>query len=258
MRAKRRWNRINAQILVWAGDKREQLKYNGVPIILPARNETAKKGPKHPFRFEGARTGKNELIPGTIIVSDVINRTPEGGVEKTFDVGEFCDFLERDRAYMFDRGLEIVTEPGDVDAAMSEARPRWEDHQVTRAQLILSLEMDRVSTLERDGKPVLKASNADDVAWAITLLKGREPDVVQFGKDELAAVLSGQYVTPTKEERKVTPGILSARDIMADAKQVGLKLTKGELEGLLEDDQEQIDFIQAKIKTRREAQAASA
>lgn len=259
MRAKRRWNRINAQILVWAGDERLQLKYDGVPIMLPAYNETAKKGARQPFRFESAKDGRDRFIPGTILVTDIINRTDEGGVLKTFDVGEFCDFLERDKEHYFQRGLEIVTEPGDVEAAMAAARPVWEKSQVAKAQQIISQEMDRIAAHEARGEPATKASNADRVAWAVAHLQNQSPEKATFGREELAKALSGQYVGPAeKEAPPVTAADLSTKEILAEAKSVGLKLTRSEMQALLEDDEEQIDFIQQKIKGRREAQAAPA
>ncbi len=257
MRAKRRWNRINAQILVWAGDQRGQLKYDGSPFLLPAWNETAKKGPLQPFRFEGAKDGKDRLVPGTILVTDIINRTPEGGIIKTFDVGDFCDFLERDRGYLFDRGLNIVTDVGDVGAAMAEARPAWENSQVSRAQQILTSEMDRIQRYEAKGQPAPEGSNAQNVGWAISLLQTRAPDQARFGKEDLAKVLSGQYVS-LEPEKPATAAVLSAKEIMAEAKSLGLKLNKSELEALVEDDEEQIAFIHEKIAGRREAQAATA
>ena len=258
MRAKRRWNRINAQILVWAGDEREQLKYDGVPLILPAWNETAKLGPTHPFRFEGAKDSQERLIPGTILVTDIINRTPEGGVVKTFDVGEFCDFLERDKEHYFKRGLEIVTEVADISAAMATARPVWEKSQVTRAQQILSAEMDRIARYDAKGQPAPEGSNAGRVAWAIAHLRGQAPDKAKFGKEELAKVLSGQYVEEATSAEPVTAHKLSVKEIRAACREVGLKLNKAELEALLDDDEEQIAFIHEKIKVRREAQAAPA
>ncbi len=44
---------------------------------------------------------------------------------------------------------------------------------------------------------------------------------------------------------------------MADAKEVGLRLAKSEMEGLIEGDEEQIGFVLEKIKKRREAQATA-
>ena len=265
MRAKRLWNRINTQILVWAGDEREMLKYDGVPLILPAWNETASKklangspNPASPFRFEGARDGSDRMIPGTVLLEDLINRTPEGGVIKTFDVTTFCEFLERDQAYLFERGLEIVTDPKDVPAAMATARPLWAKNQTARAQQILAQEMDRLAKYEESGRPAPSASNAPRVAWAISMLKGLQPDIAAFGKEELAAVLSGQYVAPSVSEIPPSAASLSAKEILVEAREIGMKLNKTELEALLEDDAEQIGFIQEKLKARREAQAATA
>lgn len=258
MRVKRRWNRINAQILVWAGDERLQLKYNGVPIVVPAYNETAILGPKHPFRFAGAKNGSGNMIPGTILVEDIITRTPEGGVIKAFDVGEFCDFLERDQSWWFDRGLEIVTDPLDVETAMESARPVWEQSQIVRAQQIIAAEMERVASHEAKGQPVPLSSSAKDVEWAVKHLRNRAPEQAQFGKDDLAKVLSGQYVGPPEKTERLTAEKLSSKELLSSARELGLKLTKSELEGILDDDEDQIAFIKEKIAGRREEQAANA
>jgi len=258
MRAKRLWNRINAQILVWSGDEREQLRYDGKPILLPAHNETAQIGKGHPFRFESARDGKDRLIPGTLLVTDVVVDTPSGGVKKVFDVGEFCEFLERDKTHLFERGLEIVGKPDQVQAAMEAARPMWERSQDARAQQILSTEMERISKYEEKGQPAPEGSNAERVAWAISHLQQRRTaDVARFGKDDLAAVLSGQFVKPKPQEVAEVEQ-LTAKQIMAQAHEVGLKLTKTELEGLIEGDDEQIEFVKEKIKGRKEASEATA
>ena len=256
MRAKRMWNRINSQILVWAGDDREQLKYDGVPILLPARDETAKTAkadPASPFRFEGARDGKDRLVPGTILVKDLVVETAEGGRSKPFDVSLFCEFLERDKPHLFERGLEIVSDVKDVEAAMKNARPLWEQSQVEKAQRILSAEMARISKYEDAGQPAPRASNADRVAWAIKHLHGREHETVAFGKEALSAALAGQYVdTPKAREAAPVVAPRTSMVIREEAAGVGLKLNKAELEALLDEDEEQIGFIEEKIKLRRQ------
>ena len=263
MRTKRRWNRVNAQILVWAGDERKQLKYDGKPILLPAHNETAKKGPSHPFRFESVRNGKDELVPGTLKVEDIISRTPEGGVTKIFDVGDFCDFLERDRERLFESGLEIVSSWQDVAAAMEAARPLWDKAQDARAQQILATEMDRISRFEAKGQPAPEGSNSERVAWAISHLQTRKAaDVAKFGKEDIAKVLQGQYLPPKETISDETPAeaeeMSTIKQILAAAKQHGLKLTRSEMEGLLEGDDEQTEFVLKKIELRKESQAANA
>jgi len=263
MRAKRRWNRVNAQILVWAGDERKQLKYDGKPILLPAYNETAKVGPSHPFRFESVRNSQDTLIPGTLEVKDIIQRTPEGGVTKVFDVGDFCDFLERDRERLFESGLEIVSAWQDVPAAMQAARPVWEKSQDARAQQILTTEMDRIARFEAKGQPAPEGSNAERVAWAISHLQKRKAaDVARFGKEDIAAVLQGQYLPPkegvTDETPATTDDMSTIKQILAAAKTYGLKLTRSEMEGLLEGDDEQTEFVLKKIEVRKSQAEASA
>jgi len=93
---------------------------------------------------------------------------------------------------------------------------------------------------------------------ASSSLPNLAPDRAKFGKEELAKVLSGQYVEETAGAEPVTAAKLSVKEIRAEAGKVGLKLNKAELEALLDDDEEQIAFIHEKIKVRREAQAAPA
>jgi hypothetical protein len=257
MRAKRLWNRVNAQILVWAGEDPLRLRYDGRHILLPPRNETATTGKGKPYAFESAKDGRDRHIPGTLKVTDVILSTPEGGFTKTFDVGQFCEFLERDRAYLFERGLEIVTDPKDVEPAREAALPGYERSQDARAQQILSTELDRIAKYDAKGQPTPEGSNSGRVAWAVSHLQRRDTaDVAQFNAKDIKAVLSGQYLPPKKEEADALER-LTAKQIVEEAQEVGVNVTKTEMLALIEGDNEQIDFILEKIKVKKEAQATA-
>ena len=87
-------------------------------------------------------------------------------------------------------------------------------------------------------------------------------DVAKFGKEDIAKVLQGQYLPPKETISDETPAeaeeMSTIKQILAAAKQHGLKLTRSEMEGLLEGDDEQTEFVLKKIELRKDSQAANA
>jgi hypothetical protein len=267
---KRLWNREQNQIFVWAGERPLQLKYSGFIFYVPPRHEVAKVGPGSMYRFESAKDGNGRAVPGTIVVKDILSRTPDGGYSKTFDVDACCRFLDRDRQRLFERGFQIVSEPGEIGVAMDDALPRYEAAEDARAHQILATEMERQKGFRDKGQDPPESSSAEQVAWAMKHLSrpGRKADRPEYGADQIKAVLSG--TAPPSPEATAAPPVVETVpvDIPDDeveknirlyheAKEAGVKLTRTELAGLLENDTEMVELVIDKLKVKQEGAQAS-
>lgn len=262
---KRLWNREQKQVFVWAGERPLQLKYSGFIFYVPPRHEVAKSGPGSIYYFDSARDGNGRPLPGTIVVKDILRTTSEGGYSKTFDVDACCRFLDRDRPQLFERGFQIVSEPTEIDVAMADAIPRYELAEDARAHQILATEMERQKGFREKGQDPPESSSAEQVAWAMKHLSrpGRKADRPEFTPDQIKAALGGEPV-PTPE----SPAPLVVETVAVDipdeeveknirlyheAKEAGVKLTRTELAGLLENDTEMVELVVEKLKVKQEA-----
>lgn len=267
---KRLWNRVQQQIFVWAGDKPLQLKYSGFVFYVPPRNQTAKKGPGSIYVFESAKDGHGRTIPGTIVAQDLLQTTPEGGYTKTFDVDAACRFFDRDKPKLFEQGFQIVSEIGDIDTAMADCVPLWEEAEDERAHKILQAELERQETWKKKGQEPPKSSSAAQVEWAVKHLArpGRRGDKPAFDTDQLKDVLAGKVddvpvppepVHVPEEAHPVPRGEVAANMRLYDeAKELGVKLTRTELAALLENDTEIVQLVAEKVEVKRQEAAEPA
>jgi hypothetical protein len=250
----RRWSRTQSQILVWAGDERLTIMYNGDEIRIPARDEVARKG--GPFRYESAQTKTGHYIAGTILMTDQFSNTEAGGYEKTFDVTHLCEHLERDRQDLFKRGFAIVSDPEDVTPIMREQLiPQWEANQDDRAREIIQTELERRKKLEAKGNPITPGSSEHLVLWAFKHMAKRQSTAAPMLRTEdLFKVAAGNYIPSTTEEKPAAAKYAAPNDpkaLYGEATALGVKLTKGELEGLMQDDEETKIGVTEKLRARR-------
>jgi hypothetical protein len=154
-------------IVCWPGDEREQLKYDGHVIVVPAKDEVADESPSSPFRFKAARDARGNLIPGTILLHSQSGTTPDGGLKVTFHPEEFLKGLYSVNQSLFGRGLQVVTEPSEVADAMQKGRPMWEDRQVSAWEEEVSLERDRRKRYEDSGQPPPPPTSAASLRRAV-------------------------------------------------------------------------------------------
>lgn len=272
--SKSRWNRVQNQIFVWAGDKPLQLKFSGFIFYVPPRTETAKRGPGSPYLFESAKDSNGRTIPGTIVVTDLLHTTPEGGYKKTFDVDACCRFLDRDRARLFEQGFQIVSEPGEIGIAMEESIPLWEQSEDRRAHEIIQSELARQEAFKAKGQEPPESSSAEQVKWAVQHLSrpGRRHAKPAFSTDSLKNVLSGKAPTAEAEPKKTPDEEIAAwaddhdakidmagnMRLYQEAKDLGIKLTRTDLAGLLDNDPEMVELVAEKIKVKQEEGQAAA
>lgn len=260
MKVKKMYSRIVSQIFTWAGEEPLTIGYDGQTFVVPPRHETAKVRPGSIYKLESARDGKGELIPGTLLVSDVTEPTEDGGFRRRMSVSDFCDFLTRDREDLFQRGFNIVGTPQEVKEAIEQGIPLYEASQDERARTILATELERRKKFEEKGQPAPPSSSEHQVAWAIKHLKSRQVEQKPSAStDEIFGALQGRYQPDAQPVAPVvaTGRVTTAQEIFEEANSLGVTLSKSELAGLLGNDPEQTGFILEKIKMRRAAAEAA-
>lgn len=205
-RRRRFYQTVQRQILVWAGAEPLQVSYDGENIWIPPRDEIARaEDPSTRYRYDSVKSTAGHYIPGTLEVQDRFVRTPEGGTEKVFDVALFCAYIERDRQDLITRGLEIVTDPGDCQAAMDECLPRYEESMDDRARAIIVAELERRKRLEEKGNPVLAGSSEHLVKWAFEHQQKRGAAALPaITTDDLRRAMLGQ---PPAESSQAEDGM---------------------------------------------------
>lgn len=257
----KRWSRVTSQILVWAGEEPLVIGYDGDEIKLPARTEIAQKGAQSPYRFESAQSKAGHFIPGTVLLTDLFRNTDSGGYEKIFDVNKLCEYLDRDRQDLFARGFAIVSDPEDVTPLMREQLiPAWESSQDERARQVIATELERRKRLEAKGNPITPGSSEHHVLWAFKhMAKRQAANQPMLTTEDLFAVASGSYTpkdTPPPALAETKPAGAIGRDpivLYAEAKALGVRLNKAELDGLLAGDVETVVSVTEQVHARRVA-----
>ena len=258
MQVKKMYSRIVSQIFTWAGEEPLTIEYNGEQFIVPPRHMTAKLGPGSVYRHESARDEKGNLIPGTLLVTDVIQPTGDGGVKRTLTVSDVCDYLASYREELFARGFNIVSTIQEVDEAIQTGIPLWETSQDERARGVLSNELARRKKYEERGEPAPASLSDHLVAWAIKHLNKRRLQAPAIKSEDLVAALHGRYIEQPKQAEAAPMAAVPivpdrASEIFEEADNLGIPLSKAELAGLLKADQEQTSFVLEKIKIKKEA-----
>lgn len=258
MQVRKMYQRVNAQIFTWAGEEPLTIGYDGHTFVIPPRHETARVGPGSPYRYESARDGSGDLIPGTLLLQDVVTTTPDGGRRITLSVSDFCDYLTRDRDDLFARGFNIVASPSQVSDAINQGIPLYEQSQDNRAREILATELERQKKYEAKGQPAPPREDQHNVDWAISHLKSREAALKPAtSAADIRSVLEGRYTPAPAAVAAAAKTVTSAQEVYEKAIAAGVNLSKTELAGLLARDEEQIAFVLEKIKARESAGAAT-
>lgn len=255
IRRRRHVDRVNKFILVWSGDEREQLQFDGEVFWMPATTETAKTGEGSQFRFEGARDVHSELIAGTLLITDRI-RSIDGNRIKIFDADEFVRWVEGVRGDLLDRGLVICDLVTEVPAALLEGRPLWQASRDAWARETLEVELGRRKKWEEKGLPAPQSSSEEKVLKALTHQRDRGAELSAIDTGDIVAALSGQ-APPAKPlvEQKPVPTLqkLDGRKLFMQAQNFGLNLKKAELEGLLRDDEDTMKAVADVLHEKAEA-----
>lgn len=259
MKVKRLWNRINGQIFVWAGEEPLEIKYSGFRFKIPPRTETAKPGPGSIYTFESVRDGKENMLPGTCWVTDLVKTSDAGGRHRVFDVTACCEYLQEQKPQLFDKGFAIVSDINDVAPAMQELIPMFDLSQDRKAQAILASELDRQKKYEEDGKIAPEPDSPDRVAWAMKHLARRKKSIrPTHSADDITAVLEGRFEGDVAEMPTPPPAeafaeeAVDGKGLYRECEEWGVRLTKRELEALVTGDEEQISFISAKLAAKKE------
>lgn len=265
---RRMWSRVNSQIFLWAGEEPLEIKFSGFRFKVPPRTETAistETDPHSIYKFDSARDSKERRIPGSLLVKDVVKTAPNGGVHRIFDVAACCEYLQRDKEDLFDRGFAIVSDVNDIPDVMEELQPLYEASQDRRAHTILQVELERQAKMKEKGQIVTERENPEVVEWAMSHLARRGKTVQPaIGAEAIEAVLKGQYTGPVAEAPKAEPQAdapppkkkVDNKQLYEECEEWGVRLTKREIEALLKNDEEQIEFITAKLRVKQEEASA--
>jgi hypothetical protein len=260
---------VQSHILVWSGDEPLEIGWNGDVIYIPPMREVAKPGIGSPYRLPSAKNRDGVMLPGTILVEDVIVTTQSGGYKKIFDVSDLCAFLERDMPQLFKRGFQIVSDPEDVRIVQTECRPLYEVSQDDRARSLLAEELQRRKKYEDSGQPAPPGSNAADVEWAIRHQKLRQSQRrkagVEYSTEDIYSALAGTFdpaaladepeaaapappsVQPVAPE---APLRVSGASMIDEADELSVNLTKADLAGLIRGDKETYEYIREKLDAK--------
>lgn len=252
MQVKKLWSRTNQVILVWPGEEPLELAYDNVRVVVPSRFETAKPGRDSIYRHESARTASGDLIPGSVVVEDIVNETEMGGFKTVFNVNDMCQYFVRERNDLFAQGFNIVSSVSEIPTAMELGLPLYEASQDERARIIVSNEMARQKKQEDRGEGRSPAPNPQAVMWAVAHLKNRQAQKPQFSANELRDVLEGRFVEQKAPATVPAPQPTSASSLYDEARSLDITLNKTELQGILENDAAQIAFVRQKIELRRQ------
>lgn len=268
LNVRKMYTRIASQIFTWAGLEPLILEYDARRFVIPGRNETAKPGPGEVWTHESARDAKGNMIPGTIVVQD--GHVDAGGQMKTvFRVSDMCEWLASGREDLFARGFNIVGTVQEVAEAIEIGIPLWEQSQDARAREIIATELTRRKNFEDKGQPAPASSSQHLVDWAISHLASRQQQQKPLVETSvLMSALKGQFSTPVAPKPEPAAPVPEARatkmvpdrasEIYQECEDLGIRLTREELAGLLRGDPDQTGYVMEKLKIKREALAQEA
>ncbi len=253
--------KIQQFILVWPGDEQCVFESDGIRIVLPAYNEVSEPGIGKPFTHQPARNARGFAIPGTVVIENRYRDLPGGGKEQVWDAYACCQWIPAQRDDLVNQGLGIVQNASDVEEVMKAGREVWEEAQYEKAGSIIQLEQARRQEYKQKGQeaPPLAGNFQRRLEWALEVRKKAAPSRPQIPDDVLSAAVRGAPIPATAETVESLPaGALTGQQVYEAAKEVGLRLTKDELSGLLADDEVVKHDVQEQITEKRKAQEAEA
>jgi len=260
-RRRRHVDRVSSYILVWPGDEREQLQFDGEIFWLPSINEVATAGGDSQFRYESAKDARGEHLPGTVQIYDRIQNV-DGNRHKIFNADEFVNWVETVRHDLLDRGMVICDLNTEVEKAMAEGRPLWEKSRDEWARLTLEAELNRRRKWEEKGLPPPPSSSDDKVLQAVSHMRERGTEITQIPTLDLVGALSGTLppsdsgngkpapVAPTEPLEKA-----DGKKLFLQARNFGVKVSKAELENLMLDDEGVCAAVAERIREKAEQAA---
>lgn len=258
------FQRAQSFIIVWPGDEEVSVQYNGEPVIIPATSQVADPGAKHSrHRFPSAKDRAGNPIPGTVLLSDIVREdAATAGIVKPFDAREWCEGVYANNKPLINRGLRIVVEPEEVEAARAEGRPLWEKGEIGHAESVLREELARMDYWSKKGQPAPESSSHEAVMKAKAFLenvhRNRKDSI---SKDDLLAALgeAPKYAPAVPAAAPVAPPAATTEDPQADlaiaaramrkaAQEGKVNLTKAELEGLIDLNVEVMTAVEKKLE----------
>lgn len=249
-------DRSRSYIAVWSGEDECVLEVFGERIHVPSTDDVANFGSAgSKYRFPPAKDAAGKPIPGTVVLSDKWVRDNQTQEEfKQFDAEKFLTQLHARNGALLARGLTVVADVDQVEAAREAGKPKWLKAKAAEWETTVRQELERQEMWARKGQPAPTSSSAQSVKIAIAGLKTirqKLGEVVE--KSELLEAL-GHVVetpfkaTPTAEEEVVDIG-KAADDLFAAAEAAGITLTKPELKGLLSRDEAVLEQVAEKLRT---------
>lgn len=232
-------------ILTWPGDDEVRVKWNGEVVTIPPHDQIAKTGAK--FRPPVDESGRP--IPGAVAVSDIYVNRPGHGRKKQFDAELWCQGVSDSKGVLMERGLYIIEDQKDIEAAKKEGRPKWERAKVRQALETLRSEAVRQQELKARGLPPVAPQNYERILDAAQVVKkSRERDGAIVSLESIQALLgeAGPQTVDVGSEKPVSED--RAKTAREMAKRAGLTLKKAELEALLDGDENTIGNVIARAE----------
>lgn len=202
------WSKKNSVVFVWPGEERLEIRYDGMPIVVPPRDVIGRVGLGSPYTHEAAEVGGRK-VPGTAVIEDVTTITPEGGYRTALAIDHLCRYLTRDRDDLFGRGFNVVESVDQIQEAITLGIPLYAESQVRRAREVLSREMQRQKTYKDRGETPPASTSEKLIAWAVNHLRSVGPQQQAHRLEDLTAVMEGRAEAPASAGVREGPHIPS-------------------------------------------------
>lgn len=257
------WSKKNSVVFVWPGEERLEIRYDGMPIVVPPRDVIGRVGLGSPYTHEAAEVGGRK-VPGTAVIEDVTTITPEGGYRTALAIDHLCRYLTRDRDDLFGRGFNVVESVDQIQEAITLGIPLYAESQVRRAREVLSREMQRQKTYKDRGETPPASTSEKLIAWAVNHLRSVGPQQQAHRLEDLTAVMEGRAEAPASAGVREGPHIPSpafagalerdamvrAGEVFQAAQKAGVRLNGIEMANLLRGNEDAIARVLTTINAR--------
>lgn len=245
-------------ILVWAGNERRGLSWDGEVVFIPCRDEVFDQR----YRFQSAKDGDGKYIPGTVVVSDVTARDPETGLMKHIvNARTFLEQTQINSAKLFASGLIAVNDVEDIPEAMAISEKRWARTLESADLRVMQEEAQRISEHHKQGLPVPPMSEKRAVEVRDAMARQSERNRLRTGQTrvleaDLNKLLEGGSIEdkPPSVEEIMTPSLppVTPDELFEECAALGVELSREEKAGILARDKRVMDAV-----AKRNEQAAN-
>jgi hypothetical protein len=246
------WSKKNSVVFVWPGEERLEIRYDGMPIVVPPRDVIGRVGLGSPYTHEAAEVGGRK-VPGTAVIEDVTTITPEGGYRTALAIDHLCRYLTRDRDDLFGRGFNIVESVDQIQEAITLGIPLYAESQVKRAREVLSREMQRQKGYKDRGETPPASTSEKLIAWAVNHLRSVGPQQQAHRLEDLTAVMEGRPGAPALAGAAVNierDAMVRAGEVFQTAQKAGVRLNGIEMANLLRGNEDAIARVLTMINAR--------